>query len=330
MWRVRIAGRVYFLGAPLRQRAGPRWSALVRAGQLGQPHAIVPAVTALRIATCQTLPEPDPDEAPLAAALAAAGVEARLAAWDDPLEDWSAPIPTLLRTTWNYALAAPEFLRWVERTAAAAPLWNPAQVVRGNVHKRYLLELAARGVPTVPTLLVERGTSPSLAECAARLGCERLVAKPAIGAGSLDTARFSAASAEDAPRFAAHLAAVTARCELLVQPFVASVLDYGERSMVWIDGELSHAIRKAPRFSGDDERIDGPMPIAADERALAEAALAPLASEILYARVDLARDDKEQPMVMELELIEPSLFFSRRPGSAERLVHGLLRRLAAS
>lgn len=276
------------------------------------------------------LPEPDPDEAPLAAALAAAGLQARLIGWDDPAADWSAHIPTLLRTTWNYALAAPEFLRWVDRVAAVAPLWNPAHVVRGNVHKRYLLELAARGVPTVPTLLVERGSSPSLAECAAQLGCERLVAKPAIGAGSLETERFSVGGAEDAARFAAHLAAVSARCEVLVQPFVASVLEYGERSMIWIDGELSHAIRKAPRFSGDDEQIEGPMPIAAEERALAEAALAPLASEILYGRVDMARDERGQPMVMELELIEPSLFFARRPGSAERLVAGLLRRLSAA
>lgn len=276
------------------------------------------------------LPEPDPDEAPLAAALAAAGLEARLIGWDDPAADWSAAIPTLLRTTWNYALAAPAFLRWIDQVAAAAPLWNPAPIVRGNVHKRYLLELAARGVPTVPTLLVERGQAPSLAECAARLGCERVVAKPAIGAGSLETERFSVGGAEDAARFAAHLAAVSARCEVLVQPFVASVLDYGERSMVWIDGELSHAIRKAPRFSGDDERIEGPMPIAAEERALAEAALAPLAGELLYARVDLARDADGQPMVMELELIEPSLFFARRPGSAERLVAGLVRRLSAA
>lgn len=282
---------------------------------------------ALRIATCRDLPEPDPDVEPLAAALSAAGVEARLLGWDDPSADWAAPVPTLLRSTWNYALAAPEFLRWIDQVAAVAPLWNPAHLVRGNVHKRYLLELAARGVPTVPTLLVERGEAPSLAECAARLGCERVVAKPAIGAGSLDTERFSASQAADAARFAAHLAVVTARCEVLVQPFVASVLDYGERSMVWIDGELSHAIRKAPRFAGDDERIEGPMPIAADERALAEAALAPLAGELLYARVDLARDERGQPMVMEFELIEPSLFFSRRPGSAERLVAGLLRRL---
>jgi hypothetical protein len=105
------------------------------------------------------------------------------------------------------------------------------------------------------------------------------------------------------------------------------VNDYGERSLVWIDGALSHAIRKSPRFSGDREAITGPFPIADDERAVAEAALAPYADQILYGRCDLARDEHGQPRVMELELVEPSLFFARQPGAAARYVAGLLRRL---
>jgi len=99
---------------------------------------------------------------------------------------------------------------------------------------------------------------------------------------------------------------------------------------VWIDGELSHAIRKTPRFAGDSEQIEGPFPIAGDERAVAAAALAPVVDRILYGRVDLARDDAGQPMVMELELVEPSLFFARQPGSADRYVAGLRRRLASA
>ena len=284
-------------------------------------------VTSLRIATCLTLPEPDPDAEPLDEALRAAGVQAALLGWDDPSVDWSAPVPTLLRTTWNYALAPQQFLQWVEQVSAVAPLWNPASVVRGNVHKRYLLQLAERGVPTVRTLLVERGQRLELAHALAHFGCSRLVVKPAIGAGSLDTERFTADQPEAAALFAAHVTHLTSRGEALVQPFVDSVADYGERSMVWIDGELSHAIRKAPRFTGDDERIEGPMPIAQDERELAHAALATLDQDVLYARVDMARDAGGRPQVMELELIEPSLFFARRPGSAARLVSGLLRRL---
>ncbi len=276
---------------------------------------------ALRIATCVPLPEPDPDEAPLAAALAAGGFAAELVGWDDPAADWDAPIPTILRSTWNYPHAPGAFLAWIDRASAAAPLINPAEVVRENLQKRYLLALAARGVPVVPTTVVERGATCALAAMAA----PRIVIKPEIGAGSIGTRLF----APDDPEALVHLAALTADGAALVQPYVASVDTYGERSMVWIDGELSHAIRKTPRFAGDAERVEGPFPIADDERAVALAALAPLADRILYGRVDLARDDAGRPMVMELELIEPSLFFARQPGSADRFVAALRRRLAA-
>ena len=279
----------------------------------------------VRIATCLALPEADPDEAALAAALAAAGLHAALVAWDDPAADWDAPIATLLRSPWNYPLAPIAFLAWIDRAAAAAPMINPPDVVRANVHKRYLLELAAHGVPTVPTVLVERGQTCTLADLAA-LAAPGVVIKPAIGAASFATRRFAA----DDPAALAHLAAITAGGAALVQPYVASVEDHGERALIWIDGELSHAIRKAPRFAADDEHIDGPHPIAADERAVAEAALAPIADRILYGRVDLARDAAGRPMVMELELIDPSLYFAYCPGSADRFAAALRRRLAAS
>ena len=272
----------------------------------------------LRIATCMQLPEPDGDAAPLAAALAAAGIDATLVAWDDPAADWDTPIPTVIRSTWNYAHALPAFLAWVERAARAAPLLNPPEVVRDNVDKRYLMTLAARGVPVVPTTLVERGGI-------APLPGGRIVIKPAVGAGSLGARAFDAGD----PEAAAHLASLTARGAALVQPYVASVEGYGERSMVWIDGELSHAVRKTPRFSGDRERIEGPFPIADDERAVALAALAPAADRILYGRVDLARDDAGQPRVMELELVEPSLFFARHPPSLDRYIAGTARRVLA-
>src|SRR6185503_14222741 len=112
-----------------------------------------------------------------------------------------------------------------------------------------------------------------------------------------------------------------------VQPYVASVEAYGERALVWIDGELTHAVRKTPRFSHDAEVVSEALPIAADERALAEAVLAPFTPRLLYGRVDVARDDAGRSMVMELELIEPSLFVARHPPAMARLVAALPRRL---
>lgn len=269
----------------------------------------------LRIATCQVLPERDVDQAPLAAALAAAGFDAQLVAWDDPAADWDTPEPTIIRSTWNYALSVDAFLAWVDRAAAAAPLWNPPDVVRTNVDKHYLADLARRGVPVVPTTFVARGEPVAPA-------AGRVVVKPAISAGSLDTRLF--ATGDD---LAAHVAHITRRCDAMIQPYVASVDSYGERSLVWIDGEVTHAVRKTPRFSGDVEKIDGPFPIAGDEREVAHAALAPYADRILYGRVDLARDDHGRPMVMELELVEPSLFFARHPPALDRYVAALRRKL---
>jgi glutathione synthase/RimK-type ligase-like ATP-grasp enzyme len=204
--------------------------------------------------------------------------------------------------------------------ARAAPLWNPPDVVAANTHKRYLVELAARGVPVVPTRLVERGERVRVAD----LGWDRVVVKPAIGAGSLDARAFDRGD----PEADAHVAAIGERVEVLVQPYLDSVHDHGERSLVWIDGELSHQIRKSPRFAGEAESVTGPHPIADDERAVALAALAPWADRILYGRVDVARDASGAPVVMELELAEPSLFFWLGPGSADRFVAGLVRRLS--
>jgi glutathione synthase/RimK-type ligase-like ATP-grasp enzyme len=277
----------------------------------------------LRVATCMKLPEVDVDEAPLAEALARAGFEAELVAWDDPAADWDAPIPTILRSTWNYALALDRFLAWIDRISAA-PLQNPREVVRDNVRKRYLLALAARGVPVVPTTLVERGAA--IDEAVLELPAHhRIVIKPEVGAGSLGARVFAAGD----PAARDHLAALTATGAALVQPYLDSVDAYGERSIVYLDGELSHAIRKTPRFSGDTERVTGPFPIADDERAVALAALAPY-GRLLYGRVDVARDAAGQPRVMELELVEPSLFFAFQPGSADRYARALRRRVASA
>ncbi len=270
----------------------------------------------LRIATCKSLPEVDVDAAPLADALLAAGIDATLLAWDDPAANWDEPVPTLIRSTWNYALDVGRFLSWIDRASAAAPLWNSPHVVRSNVHKRYLLDLQARGVPVVPTILARSGEPVSMP-------WSKFVIKPEVGAGSLDTRVFEPGD----PEARGHLERILARGFALIQPYIASVDDYGERSLIYIDGALTHAIRKAPRFAGDNERIDGPFPIADDEREVAEAALAPYASSILYGRVDLARDDAGQPRVMELELVEPSLFFARHPPALERFVARLMREL---
>jgi glutathione synthase/RimK-type ligase-like ATP-grasp enzyme len=279
----------------------------------------------IRIATCTELPEPDPDSEPLQKALRSANVSFQWLAWDDPNADWTSPVPTLLRTTWNYVHAPNAFSAWLAAVAKVAPLFNPLHIVNGNIHKRYLLGLAAQGVAVAPTTLVAKTTY--LPDPFVATGTDKIVIKPAIGAGSAGTKCFHRVQMELA---VAHLQQLTAIGDALVQPYIASVDDYGERSLVWIDGEISHAIRKHPRFAGQAEFITGPHDIADDERALATKVMAPLASDVLYARIDMARDSQGQPMVMELEMIEPSLFFARHPLSADRFVDGLMQRLSSS
>ncbi len=270
------------------------------------------------------MPEPDADEDLLLEALAARGIQARMAAWNDPREDWDAHVPTVIRSTWNYIHALPAFLAWAERAERAAALWNPLEVVRGNVHKRYLAELASLDIPTVPTLLVERGRQLELATLARERRWRRLILKPAVGAGSFETRRFEAHEEPEAQR---HLERLLARGDALVQPYLESVEGHGERALVCIDGELTHAVRKAPRFANGVECVSTALPIEPDERALAEAVLARAPRDLLYARVDVARGVDGRPQVMELELVEPSLFLRQHPPALQRLVAGLARRL---
>ena len=277
------------------------------------------------LATCKTLPEPDPDAEPLLRALRAQGVDACELAWDDVQCDFSAIDLTLLRATWNYPQYPTEFLTWIGRVSEHTALWNPAEVVRWNHHKGYLLDLACRGLPIVPTELVLAGSTESLRSVCQRRGYSHaVVVKPAIGAGSFGARVFA-----DAHQGEAHLTELRQRGDVLVQPYLSSITERGERSLIWIDGEITHAIRKAPRFAGQQEQIDAVTDLSSAERALAESIFGALDLEVFYGRVDLVHDEDGELRVMELELIEPSLYFGHSASSLERFVAGTLARLCA-
>jgi glutathione synthase/RimK-type ligase-like ATP-grasp enzyme len=266
------------------------------------------------------LPEPDPDQPLLEDALRRRGLEAATLAWDDPDVDWSAVRLTVMRSTWNYPLRPHDFLDWVERTARSGTLLNPPRVVRANIHKSYLLDLERRGVPVVPTRLVPRGAATTLREAAG--GWETVVVKPAISAASLHTLRADGSSWEAGE---AHLRALARERDVLVQPYLPSVEFEGEHALVFIDGALTHAVRKQPRFAEQDESVSAAVPISDAQRRVAEAALATVEGPLLYGRVDVAPGPDGGPVVMELELIEPSLFLLQHPPALERLAGAILR-----
>lgn len=285
------------------------------------------------LASCTTLGKADEDEAPALAALRAAGLTAVSMAWDDPAADFGSARLTVLRATWNYSERPADFLAWAEQTAARSRLWNPLDVVRWNHHKSYLLDLEAAGVPVVPTALLRRSDSTTLRDVAAGRGWDDVVIKPAISAGSRGTRRFAIGAAGDEAEGEKHLAGLLAEGDALVQPFVRSVEGHGERATIWLDGAITHAVRKSPRFAGQQESVSGPFEVSDAEAAVARRAVAVARErtrlDLLYARVDMAPGPDGGPLVMELELIEPSLFFPKSPLALERFVAAVAVRLAS-
>lgn len=273
----------------------------------------------IALVSCKNLPEPDFDEAPSLAALRAAGHEASAPGWDDPEIDWASFDLAILRATWNYPFVYPEFLAWLDRAQSLTRLLNPAEVVHWNADKRYLLELADRGILIVPTHLVDQHHPCDVADLARARGWDSVVVKPVIGAGSWRTRRFEAGRFTQATEFVRTLANDGG---VLVQQARDEFNDPGERSIVWIAGEPTHAVVKRPRFDEDDETVVLGQPASHEERGLIDRLLSMIPGEVLYARLDVITS-ADGPMLSELELIEPSLFFPHAPHALDRLVEAV-------
>ena len=278
----------------------------------------------------------DEDMPPLLAAFAAAGAHAEVVVWNDPGVDWARFDAALLRSAWDYTERLGEFLEWIERVDELTTLLNPAPVLRFSSDKHYLVELAKAGAPVVASRFVEPGADAgaALGEFLARHDCGELVVKPAVGAGSRDTRRHARTAVDEIRSHIEWL--LSARRSVLLQPYLAAVDHEGETAVIYLGGRFSHAVRKGPLlppgaaasaalFAPEEisPRTPRPAELAAAERALAALPF----GELLYARIDLIHDARGTPCLLELELAEPSLFFSHAPGSAERLAALTLARL---
>jgi hypothetical protein len=275
-------------------------------------------VSVVALATCLEIPEPDTDEELLVRALAEEGVEARVVPWDGDPRGFDGADRIVLRSTWNYYLAIDRFLGWVD--AHAAKLDNSASVVRWNAHKRYLRDLEREGFPVVPTAWFERGETFDLEHVAVSRGWNDVVVKPAVSAASYSTMRFR--EAREGQDFAAELAR---RSDGMVQPYLGSVDDHGERSVICVDGAITHAVRKSPRFSGGIESVTR-VEIADDERRLAESVAGRFSEPLLYARIDIMRGNGGEPLLSEVELVEPSLFLVHCEEALRRFAKAIARR----
>ena len=210
----------------------------------------------LTLVTCLDMPQPDVDEQPLLDALAEAGIETRMAAWDDPEVDWNATMLTVIRSTWNYTADRDAFLAWARSTSSGkTTLRNSLGAIVPNTHKSYLASLERAEVPVVPTRWYMRGGKPGDADAMRALPWERVVAKPAIGAGSGGVRGFDLMSDDEVEAAAAHVTALQSTGDVLVQPQLASIADEGERNVVWIGGDFTHTVRKGQRLDGEPPAV---------------------------------------------------------------------------
>ncbi len=268
----------------------------------------------IAFATCRDYADLDPDDRLLIAPLAARGIAVEPAVWNDPSVDWGAFDAVVLRSTWDYPDAYESFLAWA---GSVKRLINPLPVVRWNTDKRYLLDLAAAGIAIVPTVFAGPGDAWEVPA-----GWFEVVVKPATSAGSRDTARYARAD----PRIGAHVSRLQAAGRVaMLQPYHHEIEEAGETGLIYTGGTFSHAFRKGPLLAPDGHITDqlfAPETITArepssDELALGARVIATVAARFgtpAYARVDVLPG----PVVIEVELTEPSLYLAYGPGSPER------------
>ena len=279
------------------------------------------------LVTCADERYQEPEVHVAADALRAAGVSTDVVSWDED-RDWGAYELVVVRTPWDYFDRVTQFLEWAARVERETSLVNPADVLRWNSHKGYLAEFTAKSVPTVPTRLVP-GPSTDVADQIREVPWEEIVVKPAVDGG----ARHAWRGLRDDPSLSRVAERLTDHGDVVVQPFVPAIVD-GERSLVFLGGRFSHAVRKVPK-AGDyrsqrhlgGHEVDHEPNSAELQVALAAMAAAP--GRLTYARVDLV-DWEGAPVLIELEVIEPDLFLRDVPERVDRFVEVVRDELATA
>jgi glutathione synthase/RimK-type ligase-like ATP-grasp enzyme len=285
----------------------------------------------LAIASYVKRPTLRPDDRVFAAAVEAAGLEPVAVVWDDAEQDWTRFDACVLRSVSDYPDKQKAFVDWVSVVGAEMPFWNPPGLANWNLDKTYLRQLERRGVPVVPSYWLEQGSCVRLDDVLDRQGWEDAVLKPTVdlGAKSLSLVHRGQPQGQEI------LQQLLGRNGVMIQPFLPSVREDGETSFVYIDSQLTHVVRKRPKAG--DFRVQGnwggtveSAEVTPGEVEVAQAALDCLDERPLYARVDLVLGPDRKPSVIELELIEPILYFEQNPEAAQLLAVAIAGRLRSS
>ncbi len=308
-----------------------------RAGGPYDPVRTIDRVTStIAIASCDAFAEKGyAEDLLLVTAIEQLGLQAVIRSWSDPTVDWSAFDATVLRSTWDYTPRRSEFLAWAEQVPR---LHNPVEVIRPNSDKRYLASLAELGIPIVPTTFFDPDEPVQLPSHG------EFVIKPSVGAGSKGAGRFDGDVEVDLADAAAHARHLQVEGRtVMVQPYLSDVDSVGETALIFIGGRFSHAICKSALLPPDArhaltepglasanlfvEETITPRTPSAEELALAERVVTTISAEpLLYARIDLLPAG-DGPVVIEVELTEPSLFLDFDAAAPGRLADAIQARL---
>jgi glutathione synthase/RimK-type ligase-like ATP-grasp enzyme len=286
-------------------------------------------VKRVAILTSAALPKLSDDDRAVLAPLAALGIEGVPLVWDDASpEKLEAFAGVLLRSPWDWYRRTREFRAFLERLALLrTPVWNPAPMLLTFCDKTYFEPLLARGLPLVPTRWLTVAELDSLPSLARAMDSLEVVVKPSFSANAFNTHRFVPA---EAPLVAERLAHLPPEAELMVQPFLPEVRE-GEWSCVFFDGVFSHSVKKRPkagdfRVQAEHGGVSFAEPAPEVVQRTATLVLEAAAPGALYARVDGVLHEGRF-LVMELELVEPELFFRFHPEAPARFARALAARL---
>jgi glutathione synthase/RimK-type ligase-like ATP-grasp enzyme len=265
----------------------------------------------IALATAAHLPELSEDDHILYTELLRRGFDAEPVIWDSGA-DWSRYQVVITRSIWDYHRKYDQFLKWLDALdASGACLFNPTPLERWNSDKHYMLDLEARGVRITPTRVIDRGAGRTLASVIEETGWTRIVVKPTVASTGFETWQ---ADTPLTPEHEARFAKQSGEMDVLVQQFVPGI-GSGERSFVFIGGEFTHCVLK--KSAGEDFRVhiewggsvERVFPSTA-EIDWARSVMQAVDQPWMYGRVDAVKDDTGQFVLMELEMLEPELFFA--------------------
>ena len=275
------------------------------------------------LATSSEFPSLQSDYRPLLKELERRGFTASPVVWNDKSVDWQGFKNVVICSTWDYQESLTDFSNWLEKVASASKLINSKEIVEWNLRKTYLKKLSDDGVPIIPTFWIEsaKNAREELSLALSRLDTSEFVIKPAIGAGSNGMRKFE--SKADLDSASEHAVSLLGRgAPAMVQPSIRTIEELGETVLVYFDGKFSHAAHRplAGHQAHPDEEVATSKPCEPKEkqRKIADKVAESLPFKPAYMRVDLIEDEAGNDMVLELEMIEPSLFLETDPTSFSR------------